>query len=305
MANFQVHYADERFQASWDESEWDAILFQAAEKPDYAVGAVYDLDDIQSRYKKIDISLRSRTEADFTILFTGNCYIIPGLIRASNVVLGTAVCVSNVPPMKNPSTDVNAGATELYVNFDWPKKVDHALLLYRPDRYPDSPEDTAARRVEVNRRQYDMDAGIIIRNPEKGTFYAAVYSWVDSEGGRVYSDGLQFMMENEPQRTVYYSVRCVTSGFFSKKKKLTVTLKSDGEFHFPPFVIVGRTGLVPGSRDKGSDLILENKATDVNREKVLEYPVIDVPKGTKIRMFFLKNSDYKKFKIQNDGSSEL
>lgn len=305
MTNFQVHYADERFRASWDESEWDAILFHAAEKPDYAVGAVYDLDDIQSRFKKIEISLRSRTEADFTISFTGNCYIIPGLIRASNVVLGTAVCVSNVPPMKNPTTDINAGATELYVNFDWPKKVDHALLLYRPDRYPDSPEDSAARRVEVNRRQYDMDAGIIIRNPEKGTFYAAVYSWVESEGGRVYSDGLQFMMENEPQRTVYYSVRCVTSGFFSKKKKLTVTLKSDGEFHFPPFVIVGRTGLVPGSRDKGSDLILENQATDVNREKVLEYPVLDVPKGTKIRMFFLKNSDYKKFKIQNDGNSEL
>ena len=266
---------------------------------------MYDLDDIQSRFKKIDISLRSRTEADFTISFTGNCYIIPGLIRALNVVLGTAVCVSNVPPMKNPSTDVNAGATELYVNFDWPKKVDHALLLYRPDRYPDSPEDSAARRVEVNRRQYDMDAGIIIRNPEKGTFYAAVYSWVESEGRRVYSDGLQLLMENEPQRTVYYSVRYVTSGFFSKKKKLTVTLKSDGEFHFPPFVIVGRTGLVPGSRDKGSDLILENNATDVNREKILEYPDIDVPKGTKIRMFFLKNSDYKKFKIQNDGNSEL
>ncbi len=129
--------------------------------------------------------------------------------------------------------------------------------------------------------------------------------WVESEGRRVYSDGLQLLMENEPQRTVYYSVRYVTSGFFSKKKKLTVTLKSDGEFHFPPFVIVGRTGLVPGSRDKGSDLILENNATDVNREKILEYPDIDVPKGTKIRMFFLKNSDYKKFKIQNDGNSEL
>ena len=43
----------------------------------------------------------------------------------------------------------------------------------------------------------------------------------------------------------------------------------------------------------------------MNREKVLEYPVLDVPKGTKIRMFFLKNSDYKKFKIQNDGNSEL
>lgn len=305
MRNFAVRFEDGHFSATWDRAEWDAILFCSDRKPEYSPGSVYDLSDLQARFTKLDITLRSSTEAEFSHPFSGRCYIIPGLIRASNVVLGQAAAVSNIPAVRNPSSDINAGATEMYVNFDWPKKLDRVLLCFRTDAYPAGPEDPAARKAEVTRRQYDQDAGIIIKNPEMGVFYAALYGFADAEGERIYGEGVPFEIHNEPQRTVYYQVTYGGGGFFSRKKKLTIRIRSDGDFVFPPFALVGRTGVVPGSRDKGSDIVVEDSPMEVHGSVTLDYEGLTVQKGTKVRMFFLKNSDYKRFKIQNEGSIEI
>lgn len=305
LENFAVRYADEKFNATWAESEWDIVLFHSAKKPEFAVGVIYDINDLLEKYQKIDISLRSKTEADFALDFIGECYIIPGVIRATNVILNNAAYVSSVPPVKNPSADVNAGSTEMYVNFDWPKRIDHAVLLYRTDDYPDGPEDIAAKKFEINKKQYDMDAGILIRNPEKGTFYAAIYTFFERTGQRIYSEGTRLLINNEPQREVYYSIKYNKGGLFSKKRTVAITLRSSGNFTIPPFVLVGKAGLIPGARDKGYDICTQKEPMAINSSKTIEYEVSDIQKGTKVRLFFLNERDYSKFKIQNEGSSDI
>ena len=305
LANFKVQYTDEKFNVRWKESEWDIVLFYSAEKPEYAIGVIYDINDLLEKYSKIDFSLRSKTEADFALDFTGECYIIPGVIRATNVILNEAAYVSSIPVAKNPSVDVNAGATEMYINFDWPKKIDHALLLYKPDEYPTEPDDIVAKKIEINKKQYDMDAGIIIRDPEKGVFYATIFTFFEAMDHRIYSEGVRLLINNEPQREVYYSIKYSKGGLFSKKRILSVTVKSSGNFVLPPFVVVGRAGLIPGTRDKGFDICTQRDPVDVNISKTMEFEVSDVQKGTKVRMFFLNEKNYSKFKVQNEGSSDI
>ena len=67
LQDFSVQLIDEVFQAKWTQSEWDVILFYAKQKPEYAVGTIYDLNELLSKYEKIDINLKSLTEAEFVI----------------------------------------------------------------------------------------------------------------------------------------------------------------------------------------------------------------------------------------------
>lgn len=64
LQDFSVQLIDEVFQAKWTQSEWDVILFYAKQKPEYAVGTIYDLNELLSKYEKIDINLKSLTEAE-------------------------------------------------------------------------------------------------------------------------------------------------------------------------------------------------------------------------------------------------
>lgn len=97
LQDFSVQLIDEVFQAKWTQSEWDVILFYAKQKPEYAVGTIYDLNELLSKYEKIDINLKSLTEAEFRLNFVGECYIVPGVINASNVILNVASYISSVP----------------------------------------------------------------------------------------------------------------------------------------------------------------------------------------------------------------
>lgn len=188
LQDFSVQLIDEVFQAKWTQSEWDVILFYAKQKPEYAVGTIYDLNELLSKYEKIDINLKSLTEAEFRLNFVGECYIVPGVINASNVILNVASYISSVPRAKDVSFDINSAATEMYVNFTWPKKIDRSLLVYRMDSYPTGIDDPLAHKVECSKRQYEANEGILISNPAKGTFYAEVYIYFESDGHRVYSD---------------------------------------------------------------------------------------------------------------------
>lgn len=60
-------------------------------------------------------------------------------------------------------------------------------------------DDPLAHKVECSKRQYEANEGILISNPAKGTFYAEVYIYFESDGHRVYSDACRALLSNEPQ----------------------------------------------------------------------------------------------------------
>lgn len=297
LQDFSVQLIDEVFQAKWTQSEWDVILFYAKQKPEYAVGTIYDLNELLSKYEKIDINLKSLTEAEFRLNFVGECYIVPGVINASNVILNVASYISSVPAAKDVSFDINSAATEMYVNFTWPKKIDRSLLVYRMDTYPTGIDDPLAHKVECSKRQYEANEGILISNPAKGTFYAEVYTYFESDGHRVYSDACRALLSNEPQKDVFYTFKYKKAGLFSKKCTLTVEIETNGGCVFPGFAIVSKYKSTPLKRGDGDIVCTVNDNTEIKGSYTFEFDVSPMKPDTRLKMFFLNDKNYKSFKI--------
>lgn len=297
LQNFSVQLIDEVFQAKWSQSEWDVILFYSKQKPEYAVGTIYDLNELLNKYEKIDINLKSLTEAEFRINFVGECYIVPGIINASNVILNTASYISSVPGVKDVSFDLNSAATEMYVNFTWPKKIDRSLLIYRMDSYPTGINDPLAHKVECSKRQYEANEGILITNPAKGTYYVEVYTYFESNGHRVYSDACRALLSNEPQRDVFYAFKYKKAGLFSKKYTLMVEIETGGNCVFPAFVVISKYKSTPLKRGDGDIVCTVNDSTEIRGSHRFEFDVSPMKPDTRLKLFFLNDKNYKSFKI--------
>lgn len=297
LQDFSVQLIDEVFQAKWAKSEWDVILFYAKQKPEYAVGTIYDLNELIQKYEKIDINLKSLMEAEFRLNFVGECYIVPGVINASNVILNTAAYISSVPGAKDISYDLNSAATELYVNFTWPKKIDRSVLVYRMDTYPTGIDDPLAHKVECSKRQYEANEGILISNPAKGTFYAEVYTYFETDNHRVYSDPCRALLSNEPQKDVFYTFKYKKGGLLSKKCTLTVEVETDGGCVFPAFAIVSKFKSTPLKRGDGDIVCTVDENTEIKNSHTFEFTVQPLRPETRLKMFFLNDKNYKAFKI--------
>ena len=297
LQNFDVKLVDEVFQATWEQSEWDVIFFYAKQKPEYGIGTIYDLSELLQKYEKIDINLKSLTEAEFRLNFVGECYIVPGVINASNVILNTAAYISSVPGVKGISYDLNTAATEMYVNFTWPKKIDRSVLVYRMDTYPNGIDDPLAHKIECSKRQYDANEGILINNPAQGTFYAEVYTYFEAENHRVYSDPCRALLSNEPQKDVFYTFKYKKGGFFNKKCTLTVEIETSGSCVFPSFAVVSKFKSTPLKRSDGDIVCTVEENTEIRGSHTFEFTVDAMRPDTRLKLFFLNDKNYKAFKI--------
>ncbi len=297
LEDFTVQLVDEVFQAKWKQSEWDVILFYAKQKPEYGVGTIYDLDELLRKFDKIDINLKSLTEAEFRLNFVGECYIVPGVINASNVILNAAAYISSVPAVKNITFDLNSAATEMYVNFTWPKRIDRSVMVYRMDTYPSGVEDPLAHRVECSKRQYEANEGILISNPAKGTFYAEIYTYFEADGHRVYSDPCRALLSNEPQKDVVYTFKYKKPSFFNKKCTLTIEIQTEGTCVFPAFAIVSKFKSTPLKRGDGDIVCTVTENTEIKGSHSFEFEISPLRAETRLKMFFLNDKNYKAFRI--------
>lgn len=305
LEDFKVTYSNGNFKASWKKTEWDVILLKSDKKPEYAVGEIYTLSDLQKKFDKINLNIVDDTDGTFALNFIGQCYIIPAVISATNVILSKPVAVSNVPKVKNIFSDFNKSNSEIYVSFDWPKNINKSMLIYRTDDYPKDPSDPAARVIDCNIKQYDENAGILVSDPPLGTIYAKIYTYFEDEDGKkIFSEGVKYLIDNEPQRDVYYSFKYKKAGLFSKSSKLTVEINSKGHFVFPKFVIVSKYPTIPLKRDDGN-IIFESDKVEINNSYRFEVKVPQLRKGSRLKIFFLNDQNYSKYKIQNNGGSKI
>lgn len=305
LEEFKVSMHDNMFEASWKESEWDVILFWTDRAPEYRIGQVYSIDEIQTRYKRLNLKLKNTREGEFKLDAVGEFYIIPGVISSTNVVLNEPVVVSSVPPVSAVSSDVNNARTELYINFDWPKKVNNVEVFYRTDQYPEGTDDKLSNRITCSRKQYDNDAGIIMRNPPVGMIYAIIYAYVDSPQHRVYSDPVQAAFSNEEMKAITYSFRYKKGGLFSRKSSVEITITGQGSFVFPGFIILTKFKSTPLKKSDG-DIIYEHKeVSEVHGSISYSFDASVLRSGSRLKMFFINDKNYRLFRIACSKGAEI
>ena len=305
LQDFSVQFSNGVFQAKWSESEWDVIFFSAKQEPEYTVGTIYGLKEISSKCEKIDVNLKSLTEAEFRSDFVGECYIIPGVVSATNVILNTASYVSFVPSAKDISFRTDVYGTEMYVNFTWPQDIDKALLVYRMDDYPTGIDDPLAQKVECTKTEYEENRGILISNPAKGTLYAEVYTYFEGGNQRVYADACRALFRNEPQKDIFYTLKYKGANWFSKKCTLTVEVETEESCVFPEFVIIGKAGGTPLKRGDGDIICATDDSIKIEDLHTFKFDISPLKPNTKLRMFFLQDQSYKSFKIACRAGSNI
>lgn len=301
--NLQMNYCDNIIKAEWTNSVWDVVFFYSDKAPGYSSGIVYDYDEIASKMKKINANIKSTGEAEFTLDFVGECYIVLAQINARNVVLNDYVYFSSVPPVEEVSYDINSSGSELYVNFKWPRKMTDSLLVYRMDGYPSGYDDPLAYIVECNKKQYTNNEGILISNPAQGSFFSLIYTYVERGGHRIYSEPVKLIINNEPQREVYYSFK-LKKALFGKKQTLTLNIRSEGNFMLPQFCIVGKYKALPLKRSDGDVICSSEGETEIKNTGRLDFEVT-VRADSKLKMFFLNEKHYKKYKLVNEGNNKF
>ena len=297
LEDFNIAKNKESYSASWAQSEWDVLLLKSNTKPDFTVGTIYNLEEMLAKYEKIDMSLKSMTEAEFRLSFVGECYIIPCVVNASNVIMNTAYYLSSVDDVTRVSCDVNAAGTEMYVNFKWPKGIRKVLMLYRTDTYPEGADDANANRIECTKKQYEANDALLIMNPGTGTYYAMIYAVFESESKSVYSNGVRFMADNEPQRELFYTLK-LKKGFFSSKRSLNLSVFSENEFSMPPFVLVMKQGGMPLSKEDGTVIGSVREEDEPKLIHDYSFDAGNLPKDDFVKLFFVNKSQYKRFKLQ-------
>ena len=304
LENFNIVSKETFYRASWEASDWDIVLFYSQEKPRFNVGDLYDMDDLLIHYKKIDLQMKSLNEADFKLDFIGQCYVIPGLINGTNVMINSHFHISNMPEVEQISYDINSAGDELYINFNWPKKLNKVAVAYRLDSYPDGPDDHLSTYLECTREQYDHNAALLLKNPMTGTYYATIYTMFEAGTEKLYSAGLQTMINNEPQREVRYSFK-YKKGFLSKKNTLTLSVSSNDDFILPQFVLSSKFKSIPLTRDDGYIIASASQDTKINKNYTFTFDVEPIKPDTYIKMFFIDNRKYKQYRLLNEGRANI
>ncbi len=209
------------------------------------------------------------------------------------------------PAVTDVSYEIHASATEMYVNFTWPHNVEHSLLVYRRDAYPDGLNDPLADKIECSKRQYESKGGVLITNPVSGIYYVEIYTYVETGERRVYSEACRAMLSNEPPQNVRYTLKYKKKSLFNKTCTLTIEVETEKKCVFPAFAIISKYGSTPLKRSDGDVVCTVKDATEIERRHTFELEVSPIREGTRLKMFFLDEKNYKSFVISCKSGSNI
>lgn len=304
LNNFTVKNDGEKFVANWEATSGDVVFFSSKKKIDFSSGEACDITELLGKYQRVEILSKNSNSAILNLNFSGSLYVFPAVVNSSVAILSKPVCITNILPVSDTSADINAGGSEMYVNFKWPKNVKKVLLLYRFDKYPESSEDPIAVKIPCSKEKYEYDDAILIKNPENKTYYCCVYSEFVEDGTTLHSEGVSFKFDNQPQRDITYKIT-YSKPLFSGKPKLQLTIKSDQKVDLPKFLIVCKSGALPLNKGDGEILASVSESTEFIGTKTFSFDVSSLPRNATVRMFFVDERMYKKFKLTASGPNKL
>ena len=84
-----------------------------------------------------------------------------------------------------------------------------------------------------------------------------------------------------------------------------MTIRSDGDFVFPKFLMVAKKDSRPLRKTDGYIICTSDKEVMANKSYTYKYEVDEIKKGTVIQMFFVNDTDYARYKIQNEGNNTI
>lgn len=172
--------------------------------------------------------------------------IVPVSERGPLAVVGRPLVIGALEDVTIHQVDVDRG--EVVIQLRWPRNIQNALIVMRPDRYPEGPNDLHATTRPYPRGNKILQA---VRIPVQSwdQAFISVYSFENIGDHLVYSPG---MAENSRQRIDVASYRRITYSViprrslpFAPSNLFDLRIVTDVEMDLPSLVLVGKRGRIP------------------------------------------------------------
>ena len=301
-----IEASEDRYICHWNKNKWSVVFFYSYKKPQYNIGTVYSIQDL--KYNKLSLTHIDECSAAFSQKFTGELYIIPAVVNGTNVVLSDWHIISNIKAVSNISARNSTNMKGIYLTFDMPADINDYVLLYRKDMIPEGPEDSNSVSIDFTRDIYNRDSSILIDDLKMGTYYISIYSYVSKNGRQIYSSPTSIIANLQRKTDIQYKLIYQKQGLLSKKYFIKIEFSVTDSFgaSIPPFVLCAKMRALPMNKNDGYQVCSSKSEINCSGKTVTaEYSISEIPKGTRLKMFFTNDSDYKYFTLKNAGKSEI
>jgi len=196
------------------------------------------------------------SSASFPRLHHSVRHFVPVTVAEEWAAVGNAIRFLDVPEVSALSASNLMGYLQL--QWRWPEKCDLALVSWRFDTYPVSPDDPLSKNQDLTRSQYDSFGGFRLPNPGHQTYYFAVFTGILEASGQIgYGAGL-----SPGCRAKIFAGRKETLNYGIKKaapwgKKYKLSLECDTSVRVLPdlALICRRDGIQPTAMDQGVEVL--------------------------------------------------
>lgn len=212
--------------------------------------------------------------------------VIPVTERGILATTGQAEVIGSLEDVTIRDADIDRG--EVVLHLRWPTGVQNALIVMRPDKYPEGPNDLHATPCPSPRGNRIQQA---VRLPVHSwaKAFITVYSFENVGGRLVYSPGTtansRCSLDVSSHRRIEYSVIARRSLPFASANVYELRISTDVAMDLPALVLVGKRGRIsPAHRSDGEPLVVTS-AGEVCDQAPLVFEFEGLQRPFAVRLF--------------------
>ncbi|MDL2233812.1 hypothetical protein LJC63_09605 [Ruminococcaceae bacterium OttesenSCG-928-L11] len=300
----QVEDSEDEYVVNWYSSQYtDVLMLASPQRMEYRVGETLPLSELLEQYRSLDMETKTAESARIRCSFSGGLYITAAAVSGKYATIGSSRYLIRVPDVDELSYDMHGN--DIVFNMKWPEGIHEILVSWRFDGYPKRPGETGSTYMSCSRKQYEEDAGIVLREPEQNLYYVKIFTaFVTPDGEKTYSRGVEARVDLTPLQEVFYELKYQKS-FFASAYTVTLTISSEEEFVLPRAVIVGKMDRLPLRKTDGMPLFEIEKETRVSGSITFEYRTSLLPKNLHVKMFLREEELYRKYRLLPTSNLKL
>ncbi|MEG2295419.1 MAG: hypothetical protein RSB96_01600, partial [Oscillospiraceae bacterium] len=274
IRGFQVSSVDQKFVALWDSNsvklENNVLLLYTKTYPTHKSGIITQIEEVLENYQKVEVTCLLQGQAKFEIPKNSMIYITPCQTYENQVILGEPVKVTDIVDVENLTA--NLQGESIVLDFKFPNSVEYVAVAYRYDRYAVSFED-GTHVLYCSKAEYAQNPTLSITDVKQGTYYITVYCvGTNDTGERIFSNGVNAIIFNEPKINVDYTVKYVKP-LLSSNCSLHITISSEKNIVLPRVMFIKKVGNAPQTILDGEVVNGIECETSLSGEITYKFPV--------------------------------
>jgi len=234
----------------------DVQIRQTRQAPTFTPGRIVPLPTADQFGTPVPVTGRGTTQT--TLDGQGRVFFVPLSVVARTAVLGAPVAVTTLDDVAH--LEAQRQGDTIHLTWTWPAGAVEAIVAWRHESYPASPDDTSGGRRVVPRSEYDRGGLWPLRNAARTRHYFTVF--VRDPNADIYSSGTHVVEASGLEAQVTYRVVTRRSLFRRAIQEAWVALRTKDDVRtLPALQAVLKEGLPPIRPEDGRTIASLDRLT--------------------------------------------